>query len=132
MKFFLIILASLIQFYPLKRETILESNSIELIKEKDSLVIYGKIKDNIGDSFKYVNVHIQNSNQKIKVDKNGNYKVNVFEFLNKNKELIIQFSFLGYKTEKRRVTKDLFNKNNILEMNIKLMEDNTKIECPNG
>ncbi|WP_218598361.1 carboxypeptidase-like regulatory domain-containing protein [Polaribacter sp. NJDZ03] len=136
MKYFLLIIASAMLFYPLenkiKPEIIFGSKSVEFRKEKDSLIIYGNIKDNVGDSFKYVNVNIQNSNLKIKVNENGDYKVNVFDLLNKKDELIIQFSFLGFKTEKRNVKKELFNRNNILEINIKMKEEITIIECPNG
>jgi hypothetical protein len=136
MKPYLITLAFLILFYTSKKEVKpkieFNSSSFELIKEKDSLVIYGKIKDNIGESFKYVNIHIQDSNLKIKVDEKGNYKTNVFQILNEKNELTIIFSFLGYKTEKRKITKKSFNKNNKLEINIKLKEDIAIIECPTG
>ena len=132
MKYILIILASITLFFPKKNETLFESNTSKLKIEKDSLIIYGIIKDNSGESFKFVNIQIQNSNLKIKVNENGTYKLDVFKLLSEKKELIIEFSFLGYKIEKRKVKKELFNENNILEMNIKLKEDPIIIKCYYG
>ena len=136
MKNYLLILSSLILFCFLENDInskiISETNSTELKQEKDSLIIFGKITDNVGDSFKYVKVEILNPKQKIKVNENGNYKINVLDILNKKNELTIKFSFLGFKTEKRKIKKELFKMNNKLEMNIKLKEDRIVIECPNG
>jgi hypothetical protein len=136
MKNYFLILSSLILFYSLendvKSKIISESDSFELKLEKDSLIVFGKITDNVGDSFKYAKVEILNSKQEIKVNENGNYKIDVFKILNKKNEITIKFSFLGFKTEKRTINKKLFNKNNKLEMNVGLKEDRIIIVCPNG
>lgn len=136
MKNYFLISSFLVLFFPpnseMKLKVFPESNSVELEQEKNSLIIHGKIVDNLGDSFKYAKVKILNSKQKIKVNEIGNYKINVFEILNEKNELIIEYSFLGFKTEKRKITKKIFDKNNKLEMNIQLKEDTIVIECPNG
>tara|TARA_R110000787_G_scaffold135791_4_gene248164 strand:+ start:817 stop:1227 length:411 start_codon:yes stop_codon:yes gene_type:complete len=106
-----------------------DSNTVELKQKKDSLVVYGVIKDNVGESFKYARVKIHNSKRKITVDENGKYRINVIELLNKKKELTIEFSFVGFKTEKRKITKELFKKNNMLEINVGLKEGSVVIEC---
>ncbi|AUC85272.1 hypothetical protein CW731_08205 [Polaribacter sp. ALD11] len=126
------ILSSLFLFYTLNNKIKSEPNFVDLKQKKDSLIIYGKIKDNVSDSFKYAKVEIQSSKQKIKVSKKGSYEINVTELFNKKNELILKFSFLGYKTEKRKVNKELFKMNNMLEINIRLKENNIVIECPTG
>ncbi|MBP1840770.1 carboxypeptidase-like regulatory domain-containing protein [Formosa algae] len=136
MKIYFLILYPLVLFSMLKGEIISETRiktiPFELKQEKDSLIIYGKVNDNIGELFEYVTVKIQNSKTKSTVNKYGEYRINVTEQLNKNKKIVIEFYFLGYKTERREIKKKLFKKNNILEMNIKMKEEVTIIECPNG
>jgi len=132
MKKYFLILSPLILFYfvvnGIKPKVLSEPNAVRW-KEKDSLIIYGKVRDNLGELFNYAKIKIQNSKQIINVEENGTYKINVIDLLNKKDELIIEFSFLGYKTEKRKIKRDLFDENNTLEMNIKLKELPIVIEC---
>ena len=135
MKNYFLILSILTLFSSFESKTnyeiISESNTVELEQKKDSLIIYGIIKDNVGDSFKHAIVKVQNSERKIIVDENGKYSINVSELLNKRKELTIEFSFVGFKTEKRKIKRRLFKKN-MLEINVDLKEDAIVIECPTG
>ncbi|TXD45988.1 hypothetical protein ES045_15465 [Polaribacter sp. IC073] len=61
MEIYLLILSSLFPFYTLNNKIKSEPYFVNLKQKKDSLIIYGKIKDNVGDSFKYAKVEIQSS-----------------------------------------------------------------------
>lgn len=81
----------------------------QFIKEKntiqDSIIISGKLTNEKGEEIAFANVHVKDTKIGITSDVNGNYRLYVTDLFEEQEELILIYSYIGYKNVEVTISK---------------------------
>lgn len=87
--------------------------------------ILGKVSDTNGEPLPFVNVYIENSYTGTTTNDDGNYKLDLDNFRDKNKETaVVVFQYLGYKTHKETITLD----RKVIPLNVSLAPESFSLD----
>lgn len=87
--------------------------------------ILGKVSDTNGEPLPFVNVYIENSYTGTTTNDDGNYKLDLDNFRDKNKETaVVVFQYLGYKIHKETITLD----RKVIPLNVSLAPESFSLD----
>jgi len=96
---------------------------------KKLIYVSGIVKDSVNKPYYGVNVVIKSTRIGTTTDENGKYKIDITNFYREKENIILIYSFVGFKLVEKEIdlSKTVNTKN--LKINIKLKDESEGINC---